>query len=133
MILKKHTSLLFIALVGIILSVLHHFVLLALMKESDLKTFTYSVFQLYAIFTVASMIIVGILIFIQEKFAEQIGYVFLFLTTFKMGLSYLLMLPVIQQINTPNKWEKINFFVVFVLFLTIEVINTMQLLHKSQK
>lgn len=91
----------------------------------------YTLASVYAFFLVFSLIILGILIKISAKNKEQLGYAFLLLTSIKMALSYVFARPIIAQ-SSENPTEKVNFFVIFILFLAIEAYYTARLLNNKQ-
>lgn len=98
--------------------------------EGAKQNFIYSIPLVYLFFFVFTMIILGVLIVIGKKKKEQLGYVFLFLTAAKMGLSYVFIRPILTKtIDDPT--EKINFFIVFILFLAIEAYYTARLLNNK--
>jgi len=93
--------------------------------------FIYPLPLIYLFFFVFSVIILAVLINVSKKNANQLGYVFLFLTGVKMAASYFFAKPIISQtIDTPT--EKVNFFAVFILFLAIEAYFTARLLNNKQ-
>lgn len=95
------------------------------------QSFIYTLPTMYLFFFVFTVIILGALIITDKKSKEQIGYVFLFLTTAKMGLSYLFARPILNKL-ADDPTEKINFFIVFILFLAIEAYYTVRLLNNKQ-
>ncbi|MFP9097420.1 hypothetical protein ACLI09_00065 [Flavobacterium sp. RHBU_24] len=91
----------------------------------------YSLYFIYGFFTLSSFLILGILIFVNRKSAAQTGYAFLLLTAVKMGVSYAIARPLLTKtIEFPT--EKLNFFIVFTLFLAIEAYFTARLLNNKQ-
>lgn len=97
-------------------------------KSSD---FIYPLALVYLLFLVFSLIIIAVLIKVGRKSKEQIGYAFLLLTGVKMALCYAFARPIITKIGE-NPTEKINFFVIFILFLAIEAYYTARLLNNKQ-
>lgn len=91
----------------------------------------YPLALVYVFFLVLSLIILGILIKISAKNKEQLGYAFLLLTSIKMALSYVFARPIITH-SGENPSEKVNFFVIFILFLAIEAYYTARLLNNKQ-
>ena len=91
----------------------------------------YPLALVYAFFLILSLIILGILIKISAKNKEQLGYAFLLLTSIKMALSYVFARPIITN-SGENPTEKVNFFVIFILFLAIEAYYTARLLNNKQ-
>jgi hypothetical protein len=80
---------------------------------------------------VFSIVILGVLIKISIKNKEQLGYAFLFFTSAKMAASYFFARPIIRH-SAENPTEKVNFFVIFILFLAIEAYYTARLLNNKQ-
>jgi len=94
-------------------------------------TFTYSVATVYLLFFGFSVIILFALNLIAKSDATQVGYVFLGLTSLKVVGSYFLVEPILAKtVSFPS--ERINFFVIFMLFLFIEAYFTAILLNKKQ-
>ncbi|RZJ74785.1 MAG: hypothetical protein EOO45_07580 [Flavobacterium sp.] len=85
----------------------------------------------YLFFFAFSVLIISVLIKISKKNSDQLGYAFLIMTSVKMAASYFLASPVIA-LGQVGKTEKINFFVIFVLFLVMEAYCTAQLLNNKQ-
>ncbi len=48
-----------------------------------------------------------------------------------MGISYLLLEPILHSGNPNVKIEKMNFFIVFALFLTSETVLTVKILNSK--
>ena len=63
----------------------------------------------------------------------NVGFIFLFLTTFKMGVAYVFLKPILKAHLANPSIEKINFLVVFLLFLTIETWITIQLINTKKQ
>lgn len=94
-------------------------------------SFVYPVYLSYLFFYVFSIIILFALHLIASKNAAQAGYVFLLLTTLKVVAAYLYMRPILSK-TIESSTEKINVFVIFMLFLSVEAYFTAQLLNKKQ-
>ena len=86
---------------------------------------------IYFVFTLFSVVILTTLIIVEKKNKDIVGMTFMLITTFKAALSYFIFSNVISSDNE-NKIERINFFVVFILFLIIETLITIRLLNKKQ-
>lgn len=100
------------------------------LKEQSV-TFTYSVTTVYLLFYVFSIIILFALHQIAKVSPSQTGYVFLGLTSLKVIGSYFFVEPILAK-TISNQTEKINFFIVFMLFLFVEAYFTAVLLNKKQ-
>lgn len=99
--------------------------------KASTENFVYPLPVTYIFFLVFSLIILGVLIKISIKNKEQLGYAFLFLTSVKMAASYVFARPIIKA-AAENPTEKVNFFVIFILFLAIEAYYTARLLNNKQ-
>lgn len=98
--------------------------------SSATDNFAYPLWLVYLFFFGFTVIILAVLLKISVINKEQIGYAFLFLTALKMAASYFMARPVLTKtIDDPT--EKINFFVVFILFLAIEAYYTARLLNNK--
>lgn len=130
---KKYASLYYLFLIALPIALFNFLILKFLLPAAVYTSFYYSVFALYFLFTLASAIILLVLIKIKEKNQEQIGYVFLVATSIKLVFCYLLLLPVLNKTATDSNSEKINFFMIFILFLAIEVFFTSKLLNNTKQ
>jgi hypothetical protein len=68
----------------------------------------------------------------KEKNIDSVGQTFLLLTSIKMVVAYVLLHPILQSTNQLLTAEKVNFFITFALFLTIETVVTIRILNKKQ-
>ena len=99
--------------------------------KSAATNFVYPIPVVYLLFLILSLMILAVLIAVGKKNQSQIGYAFLGLTTLKMIISYIFIRPVLAQ-SGGNSTEKVNFFVIFILFLAIEAYYTARLLNNKQ-
>ncbi len=129
---KKYRSVFEVLLVAAIAYGIHKLIFILNPDNPKLSGFYYSIETLYAFFTCCSLCIVFILIIVKAKNIDYVGYTFLLVTCIKMLLSYIFLLPLLHLINTNSASEKINFFIVFALFLTIETIVTIRILNNKQ-
>ena len=128
---KKYIGILTVtAIIAAVLLIANIFIYRLPALEGARQNFIYTLPVVYLFFFVFTLIILGVLVIIGKKKKEQLGYVFLFLTAAKMGLSYVFARPVLTKtIDDPA--EKINFFIVFILFLAIEAYYTARLLNNK--
>lgn len=98
-------------------------------KEGN-TTFHYSIPLLYLIYFSFSVITLFILSLIAKKSFENIGFAFLFLSSSQIGLSYLLIQPILESTSN-NAIEKWNFFLIMFLFIAIQSILTVRILNKK--
>ena len=92
----------------------------------------YSLLQLYSFFLVCSLVIIVVLIRIKQKNIDNVGHTFMLLTCIKIVLAYLLLHPILNSHFDNSASEKINFFITFAVFLTIETVVTIRLLNKTE-
>tara|TARA_R110002126_G_scaffold31443_1_gene101229 strand:- start:2936 stop:3328 length:393 start_codon:yes stop_codon:yes gene_type:complete len=94
--------------------------------------FYYSLEKLYLFFYVLSLIVFLILLKVKEKSFDNVGMSFLLSTSVKMIFCFILLKPILNSAAEKNTLEKMNFFVVFILFLAIETILTIRILNEKQ-
>ena len=112
------------------LSIIHFLIFnfLPSLKEKEID-FYYSIPLLYFLFFIFSSIILIVVSIISEKNFDNTGMVFMIATSIKMVFAYFLLRPILHLQG--NKIEKINFFIVFILFLFIETILVAKILNKK--
>lgn len=103
------------------------FQLLSLQKKTE--SFYYSIPQLYGLFFILALLVLGVVKKTTKKNFDSTGMVFMIASSIKMGIAYFLVRPILHV--QPNKIEKINFFAVFVLFLLLETLFTAKILNKK--
>ncbi|WP_281636837.1 DUF6168 family protein [Flavobacterium marginilacus] len=128
--LKKMYS--FFVLIGaaFLLYVIHKMVFYVLnIKEAS---FHYSLETLYFFFLALSAVIFKVLLTVKEKSFDNVGMSFLLVTSVKMVFCYLILRPLLQTPKLDNPAERINFFILFIVFLTIETLFTIRLVNEKQ-
>src|SRR5688572_13371350 len=109
---KKYRTIFILLIIAPILAIVNFLTLKYLVPTEIFESFHYPIPMLYALFTIASVLILLIQIKIKEKNPDQIGYVFLLTTSVKTALSYALLHPILDQATESVRFEKINFFVI---------------------
>ncbi len=94
--------------------------------------FLYSLETLYVFFLSLSTIVFFVLLKVKERSFDNVGMSFLVSTSIKMVFCYILLKPILKINNYDNKIEKINFFVMFILFLAIETVLTIRILNQKR-
>lgn len=130
MFLKNYKTFLFLLISVIVGYVVHKLIFYFFNINS--AVFYYSLEQLYGIFFMLSLMIILILLKIKERNFDQLGMSFLLLTTSKIVLYYLLLKPILDIKHYDIRTEKMNFFALFILFLTIETVVTIRILNEKQ-
>ncbi len=129
---KKYRPLLQIVFVALPAYLLHKLFFYYNATNPDFQKFHTPIEVIYGFFCICSISIVFFLIQIKEKSEEQTGYAFLFLTCLKMGISYLVLAPILHSGNSNIRIEKMNFFIIFAIFLAIETTVTIRILNNKQ-
>lgn len=95
------------------------------------QNFTFSVEYIFWFFTICSLFIIATLLFVKQKSKDNVGNVFMLITCIKVGGSFFLMNQ-IQNFNGQSIGiEKINFFVIFLVFLGLETLITIRILNNN--
>ncbi len=123
-------SLLIVSTITLLIHKIFFYLFLPNNLESD---FVYTLPKLYGFFFLLSSIILLILIKVSQVSMTNVGLTFILLTTFKMGIAYIFLKPILE-INLPHSGlEKTNFLIVFLLFLTIETVFAIRLINNKQE
>jgi hypothetical protein len=96
------------------------------------ELFFYSIETLYLLFLAFSFVVFLILLKVKERSFDNVGMSFLLTTSLKMILCYLVLKPILKISSHDTTTEKVNFFVMFVLFLTMETVLTIRILNEKQ-
>jgi len=101
-------------------------------KNPNYQNFRFSLETIYSFFMICSLLIIFILILVKEKSIDNVGNAFLLITCLKIGISFVLLNPILNSGNPNIGFEKMNFFVIFALFLIIETIVAIRILNNNQ-
>lgn len=129
---KKFQPILEVFFLSTLVYLIHKLVFFLNDDNPKLQGFNFSIETIYEFFFVCSVIIVFILIKVKEKNIDNVGYTFLLVTCIKMAVSYVVLYPILHSGNPNISIEKLNFFIIFALFLTIETIVTARILNNKQ-
>lgn len=130
--LKKFQPILEVLFLSALVYLIHKLVFFLNDDNPKLQGFNFSIETIYEFFFSCSVIIVFILIKVKEKNIDNVGYTFLLVTCVKMAVSYVVLYPILHSENPNVSIEKLNFFIIFALFLTIETIVTVRILNNKQ-
>lgn len=130
--LKKYQPLIEVTLLSILVYLVHKLVFFLNQNNPNLQSFHFPIEVVYGFFFVCSLLIILILIKVNEKNIDNVGFTFLLVTFIKMALSYVVLSPILNSGNLNLRTEKIDFFIIFALFLTIETIITIRILNIKQ-
>lgn len=99
--------------------------------HQNFEQYSSSLESIYSVFFGFSVLILTTLIIVNSINKDIVGMTFLLITTVKAGISLFIFSEIISSSNK-NSVEKMNFFIVFILFLAIETLITIRLLNKKQ-
>jgi|LakMenEpi03Aug12_release.lakeMendotaPanAssembly.Ray.scaffolds.fasta_scaffold940156_1 hypothetical protein len=99
--------------------------------NQNFELFSHSLETIYIVFCAFSVIILVTLLIVNSRKKDVVGLTYLLITSIKAGIIFFIFSDIISSSNK-NTVERINFFVVFILFLTIETLITIRLLNKKQ-
>jgi hypothetical protein len=97
------------------------------------QNFIYSIPELYAWFTLFTLLVFFVLLLVKRKSLDNVGMSFLLVTSIKMVFCYLILRPILQVATLHNSVEKTNFLVLFILFLLIDTLFTIRIINEKQK
>lgn len=130
MTLKKLSPFLTLTGVTLLLYLIHKIVFYGFHINQD--QFHYSLETLYLFFFFLSAIIFMVLVTVKKKSFDNVGMSFLLATSIKMVFCFLVLRPLLQIPDPNNPTERINFFILFIVFLTIETLFTIRLVNEKQ-
>jgi len=129
---KKYQPILEILFLSVVVYLLHKLVFFLNENNPKFQNFHFPIEVVYGFFFTCSVVILFVLIKVKTKNIDNVGYTFLLVTFIKMGISYAVLSPILHSGNPNVGIEKLNFFVIFALFLTIETIVTARILNNKQ-
>lgn len=130
--LDKFKSIFTLLLLGVIGFIVHKTLFHFFVPKEFESGFIYSIELLYLFFFFFSAMLILILDKIKEKSINSVGYTFLLLTTFKMGIAFLFLKPILAGSLPKTPTEKMSFFIIFIYFLAIETYVTIRILNNKQ-
>ncbi len=129
--LNQYKPVLIVSIISIVLFVFHKTILFLVFPNLQQNEFVYSILLLYTFFSFFSILLIFIMLEINKKSTDNVGFTFMFLTSLKMGIAYFFMQPILNSQSISSGFEKINFFFIFILFLLIETTVTIRILNKK--
>ena len=129
--LKTYKPILDILILSIVSFSVHKLFFILFKNNYSETNFYYSIQELYFYFFCGSAVLLFVLIKVKEKNIDNVGYTFLLLTSLKLVFYYLLLMPILNAKNGNMAMEKINFFIIFALFLAIDTVISIRLLNKT--
>jgi len=102
------------------------------LNNPNYQHFNFSLTTIYGFFLTCSLVIILLLLFVKKRSIDSVGFTFLFATCLKIAISFALLMPILNSNNSNIGYEKINFFIVFTIFLTIETVVAVRILNNNQ-
>lgn len=130
--LDKFKSIFTLLLLGVIGFVVQKLLFYFFVPKAHEEGFIYSIELLYLFFFFFSAMLILILNKVKQNNINSVGYTFLFLTTLKMVIAYAFLRPILAGNLPKTPTEKMNFFIIFIYFLTIETFVTIRILNNKQ-
>lgn len=123
----------FIILIFTVISYFCHKLLFAAFPEKfPSDNFYLSLEKTYLFYATSSIVVISILLLIKDKLFDNLGMVFLIVSSIKMILCYGLLRMLVNPSPQNISIEKTNFFVMFLLFLAMETVITIRILNNKQ-
>lgn len=94
--------------------------------------FKYSVTYIFIVLTSLSLLIISLLLLVKNKNFDSFGYAFMALTCLKIGIVLFWIQPILNSAVEKSKFEKVNFLIIFSLFLAIETIVAIRLIQNKK-
>lgn len=129
---KKYQPIIEVLFLSILVYLAHKTFFFLNDNNPKFQGFHFPIEMVYGFFFSCSILIILVLIKVKEKNIDNVGYTFLLVTCIKMAISYAVLSPILHSGNPNAGTEKINFFIIFALFLTIETIVTARILNNKQ-
>jgi hypothetical protein len=100
--------------------------------EISTDDFSYSLLSLYLFFGIFLMVLMLVLFQVRSRNFDLLGMSFLIVTTVKMLTCFFFVRPIFKSVSVTAPIEKINFFVMFIVFLAIETLVAIRILNEKQ-
>ena len=126
---KPYFPLFLVVAFSVIAYLAHQFIFSFFGLNAIAETYYFPLWAVYLFFACCSFAILFILIRVKKKNIDNVGYTFLLLTSIKMAVSMAAIFPMLNPEGGNQGHEKLNFFIVFALFLTMETLVTIRILN----
>lgn len=110
----------------------HKLAVTAFFPNSKEQQFMYPLEWVYALFFIATALVLWVLIRIKKNNINNVGFSSMLITTIKSGVAAYFFLQVLHAKGNGVAIEKYSFFIVFIIFLAIETVFTISILNKKQ-
>jgi hypothetical protein len=128
---KKLQPLFEVLIVSLLLFMAHKLFFYWNKTNPKYQNFNFTLETIYGFFSLSSTIIVAILLFVKQKSSDNVGFAFLLMTCLKIGITFAVLVPILNSKASTIGYEKINFFIIFALFLSLETVVTIRFLNNK--
>ena len=128
---KKLQPLFEVLIVSLLLFMAHKLFFYWNKTNPKYQNFNFTLETIYGFFSLSSIIIVAILLFVKQKSSDNVGFAFLLSTCLKIGITFAVLVPILNSKASTIGYEKINFFIIFALFLSLETVVTIRFLNNK--
>ena len=129
---RKYRPILELSVISVVIYLIHKLFFFLNVGNPKYENLYYPLETVYVFFFACSAVILFILIKVKEQSIENVGYVFMLVTCVKMGVSFVLLRPLLHSTRPYIGMDKVNFFVVFAVFLALETVVTIRILNNRQ-
>lgn len=129
---KKYKLIATVFYISMVAFTIHKIIFFFVAQKKLESNFIYTLTTLYFFFFSCAAVLIFILLKVKDYNLNNVGNTFLLVTCIKMAVSYTLLSPILSSNSTYEGSEKINFFVIFILFLAIETIVSIRILNNKQ-
>lgn len=130
--LKNHKHSIEVFSLSVFAYLVHKLIFFLNENNPSFQNLYFSLETIYGFFLFCSLFIIMAIVKVKSKSIDNVGFTFIWATLIKMGFSFVVLTFIINSGNPNVKFEKINFFIIFAIFLTIETIVTIRSLKKNQ-
>jgi phosphoglycerol transferase MdoB-like AlkP superfamily enzyme len=131
MAIRKFYPIAFIFIFALVIFTLHKLLFYYAGVADSASQFYHPLESVYVFFSICSAVIVAILVIVRKNSIDNVGQLFLLLTCAKMGIAYAYLHPVLENAAPNLPFERMNFFVTFAIFLTLETVLTVRILNRE--
>ena len=130
---KEYQPIFDVLLTSLVAFLVHKLAFFFLDYSTIENSFQYTLFQVYSFFLICSIFIVLILIQVKKRDINNVGNGFLLLTLLKIGIAFIFANPIVSSTSKFKEMERMDFFIVFAIFLTIETVVTIRILNNKKQ
>lgn len=124
----KYKAILWMSICAFVMYGIHYFIF----TITDSAKMQFNLAGTYVFFWICAAVVLFAVHIAHKKSPDNTGYAFIGATLLQMGLSYIMLRPILEMGGEKGEFGKMNFFAIFILFLAIETLLTIRLLNNKQ-